>query len=396
MTAVAKPAQEPATASSRGLRLESIDILRGLVIALMALDHVRDFWSAYPGDPLDLAHTTPALFLTRWITHICAPTFVLLAGVSASLQLRQGKTVSQLSAFLATRGLWLIVLEMLVVSPSWAFHLGRLNLQVFWAIGWSMLALSAVVWLPRRCVLAAGVLIVAGHDLLDAIKPGDFGAYAPVWLFLHVSGGPVTLAPHVTVFFLYPVLPWIGLIFVGYGLGEVFELEAPRRRRVLMIIGLSTIAAFLALRLSNLYGDPVPWRPQPTLLNTVFSVIAVNKYPPSLLFVLMTVGPALVALSLFEPLRGPLVRVALTFGRTPTFFYLLHLPLIHAASRAVGVAMGFPLRGSARLSEGAVPWGFDLPVVYLVWALVLVALYWPCRAWGDLKRRRKDAWLSYL
>jgi uncharacterized membrane protein len=396
VVAVAKSASEPATASSRGLRLDAIDILRGLIIILMALDHVRDFWSAYQGDPLDLAHTTPAMFLTRWITHICAPTFVLLAGTSASLQLRQGKTTRQLSVFLATRGLWLMLLDVLVVSPSWAFHLGQLNLQVLWAIGWSMLALSAVLWLPRRAVLAAGLVIVAGHNLLDGIKPEAFGAYAPLWLFLHVSGGPVAVAPHVSVYFLYPIIPWVGLMWLGYGLGEVFELEAQRRRRVLMIIGLAAIAAFLALRLLNVYGDPVPWRVQPTALNTVFSFANVNKYPPSLLFALMTLGPALAALSLFEHLKGPFARIAMTFGRTPTFFYLLHVPLIHAAARVTRLAMGFPLKGWVRSAHGAAPWGVSLPVVYLVWALVLLASYWPCRAWGALKRRRKDVWLSYL
>jgi len=396
MVAITKSALESATASSRGLRLESIDILRGLVIAVMALDHVRDFWSAYHGDPLDLAHTTPALFLTRWITHFCAPAFVLLAGISASLQLKQGKTTGQLSTFLATRGLWLILLDVLVISPSWAFVFGELNLQVLWAIGWSMLALSAMVWLPRRAVLAAGVLIVAGHNLLDGIKPGDFGPYAPVWLFLHVTGGPVTLAPGLSAFFLYPIVPWIGLMWVASGLGQVFELEASRRRRALMILGLSALAAFVALRLSNLYGDPVAWRLQSTPLNTVFSFIAVNKYPPSLLYVLMTVGASLIALSVFEHLRGPIARAALTFGRTPTFFYLLHVPLIHGASLAVGLAMGFPLKDFVGFSDDPTRWGFGLPVVYLVWALVLAVLYWPCREWGALKRRRKDAWLSYL
>jgi len=390
-------AAEPATASSRGLRLDSIDILRGWVIIVMALDHVRDFWSVHHGDPLDLAHTTPALFLTRWITHFCAPTFVLLAGLSASLQLKQGKTTGQLSAFLATRGLWLILLDVLVVSPSWAFEFGDLNLQVLWAIGWSMVTLSAMLWLPRRIVLAAGLLIVGSHDLMDGIKPEAFGAYAPFWLFLHVTGGPVTLPAGVSAYFLYPVVPWIGLMWVGYGLGEVFDLEESRRRRVLLSLGLSALAAFLALRWSNLYGDPVGWGLQPTPLNTVFSFIRVSKYPPSLLYVLMTVGAALILLSLFEHMRGRLARAALIFGRTPTFFYLLHVPVIHAASLAAGLAMGFPLTDFIGYpDEHQTHWGFGLPVVYLVWAIVVAVFYWPCREWGALKRRRRDAWLSYF
>ena len=397
--AITKPDLVPATASSRGLRLDSIDMLRGAAIALMALDHVRDFWSDYPADPLNLAHTTPALFLTRWITHFCAPSFVLLAGISASLQRRQGKTTGRLSIFLATRGLWLILLDVLVVSPSWAFRFGQLNLQVLWAIGWSMLALSALVWLPRRVVLAVGLLIVAGHNLLDGLKPEAFGAFAPVWLFLHATGGPVTLAPGVSAVFLYPVLPWMGLMAVGYAVGELFELETSSRRRMLLTLGLSAVAVFAILRLSNLYGDPGAWRLQSTPLNTVFSFAAVNKYPPSLLFVLMTVGAALILLSVLEQARGPIARAALTFGRVPTFFYLLHVPLIHAAASGMRVATGLAAKsvnGVSTVFRSPHPWGFGLPVVFVVWGLVLAALYGPCLYWGALKRRREDVWLSYL
>lgn len=394
----ATTAEPVSTASARGLRIPSIDMLRGLVIVLMALDHVRDFWSRSHGDPLDLGHPDLALFFTRWVTNFCAPTFVLLAGVSAYLQTTQGKTTRQLAMFLATRGLWLIALDLLVVSPSWAFRFGELNLQVLWAIGWGMLTLAALAWAPRRAVLGLGVAIMVGHNLLDPIKPAAMGALAPVWMFLHVAGGPFSVAPGVTALVLYPVMPWIGLICIGFGLGFLFEMEQVRRRRLLLMLGLALSAAFVVVRILNVYGDPHPWRVELTPLRTFLGYLKVEKYPPSLLYGLATGGPALMLLAFLEQPMGLFGRVAQTYGRVPTFFYLIHVPIIHGLALATGLAMGASMQNFVGLfgPDVASPWGVDLGGVYLIWVAIVAGLYLPCLWWGDLKRRHSAWWLSYL
>jgi len=400
---LATPLSAVGKTRSGAVRLDAIDLLRGLVICLMVLDHVRDFFMLAgvggpggAGDPLDLATTNPALFATRWITHFCAPTFVLLAGVSAYLQSANGKTAGSLSRFLLTRGLWLIVLELTVIGFGWQFTPGLVFLQVIWAIGWSMVLLSALTRLPAKAILAIGVVIIAGHNLLDGVQPEAFGAAAPVWNFLHVSN--VVPIGGLTILFAYPVLPWFGVICLGYGLGPVFLLETSRRRRVLMMLGLSMAALFVVLRAFQIYGDPQPWEGHPELWKTVGDFIDVAKYPPSLLYVLITVGLALAFVPVLERLRGPAASFLLAFGRAPLFAYVLHLYVAHLLAMAVGAAMGFPLASFLNPLFNGPPqgWGFSLAGTYGIWLLILAVLYPPTRWFAEVKARRRDWWLGYL
>lgn len=394
------PLASPATAGgltrSGALRLDAIDMLRGLVICLMVLDHVRDFFHAGSFDPLDLSQTSPALFATRWITHFCAPTFVFLSGVSAYLQHANGKPTPSLSRFLLTRGLWLIFLELTLINIGWQFVPALVFLQVIWAIGVSMVVLSALVWLPHRAVLALGVLIVAGHNLLDGITPESLGAAAPLWNLLHVTG--VALVAGIPVLFAYPVLPWMGIMLLGYGLGGVFTKEQPARNRSLLLIGGGMFALFVLLRFLAVYGDPNAWQGHPELWKTVGDFIDVLKYPPSFLYVLVTIGLALMFIPLLEKLRGPPASVLLAFGRTPLFTYVLHIYIAHLLALATGVALGFPAQSLLNPFFVGAPdgWGFNLAITYGVWLLVLAILY-PLAKWFEgVKRRRRDWWLGYL
>lgn len=389
-----------AAADPARTRLASIDILRGIVIALMALDHVRDFFhaGALQFDPMDIERTTPVLFATRWISHFCAPTFVLLAGVSAFLQ--SGRlSRAALARRLFTRGLWLVALELTVVGFGWNFSLDFLFLQVIWAIGWSMIVLAALIWLPTPAVLVAGVAILGLHNLLDPVRPEEFGAWAPLWAALHESG-PILQGGEFRGFFAYPVLPWIGVIAFGYGLGPVFRLEATRRRRMLTLIGGGLVALFLVLRLADVYGDPNGWEAQATLGRTVMDGLSTTKYPPSLLFAAMTLGPALLILPWLERLTGPVAEPWLTFGAVPFFVYVLHVYLAHGLAVALGATQGFPVWGIGDIFRGGAAslqgWGYSLPVVYAIWVGVLAVLYLPTRWFAALKRRRTDWWLSYL
>ena len=376
------------------VRLDSIDIVRGLVIALMALDHVRDYFTDVRFNPLDLSLTSPVLFLTRWITHFCAPTFVLLAGVSAYL-LSLRSTRAELSRFLVTRGLWLIVLELTIVNYAWTFNLRYdygLYLQVIWAIGCSMIALAAMIHLPLRAIAVLSCVLIAGHNLLDGIAPEQFGAWAPLWSLLHVRSdlGVVYVA--------YPLIPWVGVMSLGYVLGSLYRLDANARRTALVVLGSLSIFLFVVLRLPNFYGDPRDWVVQGTPVYSLFSILNVAKYPPSLQYVLITIGPALLLLAAFEQVRNRLSDVLRTFGRVPLFFYVLHIVLAHLAAGLVALATG---HGSAVLTGPffdvfPASWGYALPGVYLVWLFVLVALYPACRWFAQLKRQRTDWWLSYL
>jgi uncharacterized membrane protein len=374
-------------------RAASIDILRGLVMVLMALDHVRDFFTDVRFDPLDLSQTNAPLFLTRWITHFCAPTFVLLAGVSAYLTGRHC-TRAQLSRFLFTRGLWLVVLEVTLLSLVWTFNVrydNGLFLQVIWAIGVSMMVLAVLVHLPLRTIAVFSIAIICGHNLLDAIDPQGLGAWAPLWSLLHVSG-PI---PH--AFVAYPLLPWIAVMSLGYCLGALFDTDPQQRKQWLINLGAASLTAFVLLRMTNFYGDPTDWSLQNTTLHTLLSFVNVHKYPPSLLYLLLTLGPGLLLLATFESARSKFSEVLRTFGRVPLFFYVMHIALAHLAAGIIASAMGY---GTALLSDDImkVPqrWGFALPVVYLAWALAIATLYPACRWFAALKRRRDDWWLSYL
>lgn len=380
-------------------RLDMVDLLRGFVIALMVLDHTRDYFhvSAYTFDPTDPARTHVLLYLTRWVTHLCAPTFVFLAGVSLFLQGANGKSTSQLSRFLLSRGAWLIVLELTIISFAFNFALPFLFLQVIWAIGVSMILLAGLIWLPRVATAIVGVLIVAGHQLLAPINPADLGALAPLWT-LAFKVGPPPLWPG---FVAYPVIPWFGVMCLGYALGPVFVQEAARRNRQLLLLALGAIALFCMLRALNVYGDPRPWRTFPSAAATVMSFFNVSKYPPSLLYVLITLGVSLVCMLAFQRLQGLLARVLLAYGRTPLFTYVLHIYVVHSASLVVAMLAGYPasyhanfLADPFRLFKAG--FGFNLLVVYIVWLAILIALYPASRWFAEVKRRRREWWLSYL
>jgi uncharacterized membrane protein len=374
-------------------RVASIDQLRGIVIALMALDHVRDYFTNVRFSPTDLEHTTPALFFTRWVTHFCAPTFIFLAGVSAQ-RMSERMPRPALQRFLLTRGLWLIVLEFSVVLFVWTFNFSYrmgLVMQVIWATGVSMCVLSALVVLPSRAVGVFGVAMIASHNLLDGIRPERFGAWSPVWRVLHVEGE----TPFGVV--IYPLVPWIGVMAVGYGLGELFRLEPVRRIRVLVLTGLGCCAVFLVLRAINVYGDPSPWSQQRDLVFSVLSFLAVTKYPPSLAYLTLTLGPAICILAWLESRAPSFARYFETFGRVPMFAYVVHLAIAHLLAGALGAIQGF---GTATLRTIFLfypeQWGVGLGGVYLAWLIVLACLYPLCHWFAGVKRRRKDWWLAYL
>lgn len=385
-------------------RIEAVDLLRGLVIMLMILDHVRDFFhaSAPLFSAVDPDRSYPALFATRWVTHLCAPVFVGLAGVSAWLQLQAGKPLSQVRRLLWTRGLWLIFLEVTLVGFGFNMGLPLLFLQVIWAIGWSMIALAAVVALPVPAVAAIGAAIVLGHNLLDPLKPSDFGHFALLWQFLH-EGGPIMVGRQPIGVFAYPVLPWIGVMFLGFGAGRAFLLEGDKRRLLLIAAGAAMLASFLLIRSLNAFGDPDPWAARGDFARSAMAFMNVEKYPPSLLYLLATLGVALMLTPLLERLPRALANVLLTYGRVPLFAYVAHIYLAHGLMLLTLIAMGRdPSLGfnllikvftAPQLFAG---WGFGLPGVYAFWAATLALLYPLCRWFGEVKRRRRDWWLSYL
>ncbi|MGH8185934.1 MAG: DUF1624 domain-containing protein, partial [Steroidobacteraceae bacterium] len=318
-------------------RLSSIDALRGLVMVLMALDHARDFFTDARFDPLDLSQTTLALFLTRWVTHLCAPTFIFLAGVSAYL-LSLRITPAELSRFLVTRGLWLILLEVTIVQFAWTFNFrydSGVFLQVIWAIGVSMIVLAALARLPIATVATISLVLIAGHNLFDGVAVNELGAWAPLWSVLHVQGQ----VSHVWV--LYPLIPWVGVMGLGFAMGAMFQLEPAPRRRLLIRLGVACLSAFILLRAANAYGDPQPWSIQPDTLRTLLSFMTVQKYPPSLSYLLVMLGSGFLLLAAFESARGKLANVLRTFGRVPLFFYVLHIAFAQFAAGVVAVAMGF-------------------------------------------------------
>jgi uncharacterized membrane protein len=380
------------------MRLPAIDRMRGLVILLMALDHVRDFFNAdaLHFDPTDLDRTYPALFLTRFVTHISAPTFIFLAGASAFLLGEKLGDRRALARFLLTRGAWLIVLDIAIVSPVWVLEPGWFDLGVLWAIGFSMMLLAGLVFLPPLAVLLAGVLIVLGHNLLDTLHAQEFGSLAPLWT-LFLEPGPLPFGLHGAV--SYPALPWFGIMALGYGLGYLFLEPAAKRERRLIVLGLGAIGFFLLLRLGNLYGDPKPWISQSDDVMTALSMLNVTKYPPSLLYALVTLGALFLLLPAMERLGGLAGDVLATFGRVPLFIYVLHLYAAHAAAVALWLAEGFGFRQLQGFGVHTAPsegLGLSLAGTYAAWILIMAALYPACRWFASVKRRRRDWWLSYL
>ena len=385
-------------------RIDSVDLLRGVIMLLMALDHVRDFFGDAAANPTNIATTTAPLFLTRWVTHICAPVFFLLTGTGAYLALRR-RSRADLSRFLWTRGLWLIFLELVVLRClgwQWNFDFRLTLLVVLWALGWSMIVLSALVHLPAKVVTAFGVIVIAGHNLLDGIQPAQLGSLAPLWSILHVPGVVFSDGTHL-VFAAYPLIPWIGVTAVGYGLGQIFDWSPDRRQRFLLRLGLSLVAAFIILRVVNRYGDPGRWEPQRTGLHTLLSFINATKYPPSLLFLLMTLGPAMLILRRFDRGASRYWSPALIVGRVPLFYYIVHILVIHTLAliacmaRYRQVHWMFESPTLDRFPVTQPPgWPLGLPWVYMIWLLVLVILYFICRRYAAMKMRSSNPWLSYL
>ncbi|OPY58059.1 MAG: hypothetical protein A4E57_04893 [Syntrophorhabdaceae bacterium PtaU1.Bin034] len=395
-------------------RIEAIDMVRGLAVMVMLLDHTRLFFhnASLHIDPTDLSRTSAALFLTRWITHPVAPIFVFLAGTAAFLRTERGKTEHRLSRFLLTRGLWLVVLEFTIVrlgiNFNFDYHRFFGSMQVIWVIGVSMMLLALLVRLPAAVVAAVGIVMIGAHNLLDGIHVASWKgprSAAPdlldvIWLVLHQPGAFILCPyPCPRIFVLYPLIPWVGVMAAGFAFGAVYRLHAERRRRFLIWTGLALMSAFVVLRTFNIYGDPQPWQAQTSSLFTIFSFLDVTKYPPSLLFLLMTLGPGLLILALFERVRpGKWGTVLSTFGKVPLFFYLLQFFVAHGLAVLAGFVAGQPIAYQFAPYRKAPPGvGFDLWVVYLFWVVGLVMLYPVCRWFAALKkRRRRDWWLSYL
>ncbi len=394
MIAVSDPKRE---------RLESVDVLRGAIMILMALDHVRDYLGT-ADNPTDLSKASAALFVTRWITHFCAPTFFLLTGTGAFLSLRN-KSKRELSRFLFTRGVWMIFLELVVVRViGFQFNLDfhATLFYILWALGWAMISLSVLVRLPIGIVTGVGAAMVLTHNAFDSVKAASFGMFAPVWTMLHAPGVVYADKTHV-VFAAYVLIPWIGVTAVGFGLGQVFEWPAERRKSFLLRTGISLTVAFVALRALNVYGDPVRWSAQRSPLFTALSFLNTNKYPPSLLFLLMTLGPALLFLRVVDGGSPKILRPALTFGKVPLFYYILHLSLIHLIATAICYYQNGAIHWMYESPDlGNTPftrppgWGLQLTSVYFWWFAVVAALSPLCRWFAGVKRRRNDVWLSYL
>jgi len=408
------PTTELAGPAPARARLESIDLIRGAVMILMAIDHARVYSGLPAGGP------TPGIFFTRWVTHFCAPAFIFLAGTSAYLY---GRRHSDLSRFLLTRGLWLVFLELTFFRVAWTFNFDLAHWQmagVIWVIGWSMIVLAVLVRLPLPVTGGLGLAMIALHNLMDPRMPAllermDQNRFAAAWKIAYVGffAGPVHVGGRggdggLDFMVLYSLAPWIGVMAAGYAFGRVVTLDSARRNRLCLAIGLGAIALFLVLRGFNLYGDPRPWSsPEPRPdgspgMPALFSFLNTSKYPASLLFLLMTLGPTIALIPALERARGWMARFVATFGRVPFFFYALHIPLLHALALVV-----------SKIRLGAVsPWLFtnhpmgnpeppdgytwELGTLYLVWAIAIALLYPACHWFAELKTRRKDRWLSYL
>jgi uncharacterized membrane protein len=385
-------------------RIESIDLLRGIVMVIMALDHVRDYFhaDAFLYDPLDLSQTSVVLFFTRWITHFCAPVFVFLAGTSAFLVgHRKGK--KELSVFLLKRGLWLVFLELTVVNFAWFFNIqfSAILLVVIWALGMGMVVLAGLIHLPKKIILAIGLLLVAGHNFLDNfhVEGSDWKSIG--WAILHEFqffqlGGKNLIVG-------YPLLAWIGVMTLGYCFGSLYTQDYKIRKRSLIWLGSAVIVLFIIIRGINIYGDPVPWSVQSSPIFIFLSFLNTHKYPPSLLYVLMTLGPAILFLAFAERPLGKLHKAFVIIGRVPMFYYLLHLYLIHGLAVLAAMATGFGYSSMINFKTWVTMtptlqgYGFNLWVTYGVWIFVVLALYPLCK-WFDVYKRnhREKWWLSYL
>jgi len=392
-------------------RLASIDILRGIVMVLMVLDHTRSFFTGLKFSPEDLAHTSGWLFFTRFVSHFCAPVFFLLAGAGGSLALSQGKSIEQVSKFFWTRGLWLVFIDLTVMAWGWTYTFPFWFSGVLWAIGWSMVAMSLLMRIPMRWLVGLGAGIVVGHNLLDSVNPAVFGKLAGLWMILHGHGVFWIVRNETFFFVLFPLIPWVGVMALGFGLGTL--IRAGNWRKRVAAIGVALTVAFALLRIFHLYGNSQSslaggsaagaWSIQPTLTLTVVSFFNTLKYPPSLQFLLMTLGPALIALAWFDTIDEEhwLARFFKVLGRVPLFFYVLHIYLVHAM--AVWVAFAFHQPSPWLLSGGPmlrlIPQGYGhgLPFIYAMAFVAVLLLYPACKWFMKIKEQHRDKWwMSYL
>ena len=400
-------------------RIYSIDFLRGVVMMIMLLDHTRDFVHADPlaSDPTDLASTNVALFLTRWITHFCAPTFVFLSGISIYLQKLNGKTNAELARFLFTRGLWLVFLEFTVVRFAIVFNFDYSFFgmaQVIWVIGVSMIVMAVLIYLPIKVTGVLGLAMILLHNLLDRFQlPPNIAFLADptidqtwaqsLWLILHQMGAVPLVSQGPVIFFAYPLIPWVGVMAAGWAFGTIYSWEAERRRKTLYVVGIAATVLFVVLRFSNLYGDPSAWSAQQSTSFTILSFLNTTKYPPSLLFLLMTLGPSLIVLALTDGISGRAIwqRIAITFGRVPMFFYILQWFTAHGLaiilSLLAGKEVAYLFMNFGDNAQAAPPdHGFSLGVTYAAWIGGLIILYPLCYWYGNYKRKSKHWILSYL
>lgn len=387
---------ESSAAKPTDARLMSIDILRGLIMIVMALDHTRDYFGPGINNPRDVAE--PALFLTRWITHFCAPNFIFLAGISAFLYGAKAGKVRDVSRFLLTRGLWLIFIELTIVHIAWSFSMGPglYTFQVIFVIGASMVCLAGLIFLPRWGLVAFGLAVILGHNLLNDATLAQAGI---VWNLLHKPAS-IELWPGTTLRILYTLIPWVGVMACGYALGPLFLCDSATRVRNLWRLGAGIVIGFIVLRATNLYGDPAPWIVAGTGLSTALSFLNCEKYPASLLYLAMTIGPALLLLAAFERTRarGPWAERIATYGRVPFAYYVVHLFLIHTLTIAYALAVGINTDFMIGTWPFVKPTGYGMGLVgiYCMWIIVVLTLYPFCRWFAEVKRRRRDWWLKYL
>ena len=385
-------------------RIESIDILRGLIMLIMAIDHTRDFFHAGSPNPVDMSTTTPILFFTRWITHYCAAMFVFLSGVSANLAGTR-RTKKQLSLFLIKRGFWLIVVECVLITFALTldpfFHL--FIFQVIWVIGVSMILLGILIWLPLTVIAIIGAVLFFGHDLLYLVELPTQGIAGFLWqLFFTAFVAFKKIDDTHFILILYALLPWTGVMLMGYVLGEVYHLQFNkiRRKRIIMGSGIVLLILFVILRAFNLYGDPNPWMIQKTTVLSILSFLNVSKYPPSLLYLCMTIGPGLILLSLFEKTSGALSRLLIIYGNVPFFYYVLHFYLLRILNILLFFLQGYTMKDMGSTEQVVLfrpqEFGFNLLGVYIIWLVVIAMLYLPCRWFSYYKKTHHHWWLSYI
>jgi uncharacterized membrane protein len=414
MSSTSIEAIRPVTPAGSGpvvaARLDSVDLLRGVVMVLMSLDHVREYLTYLTFTPENLSRTWPALFFTRWLTHFCAPLFFFLAGTGAYLARTRGRSGVQLRHYLWTRGLWLVLLEATVIDFAWGFR-PWVFASVIWDLGLCMVLMALIVRMPVRWVAVFGIAIILLHNLLDSIQPQAFGKLGPLWMFVHAPGFIPVDPKHSILLVLYVIVPYIGVMAAGYALGALMNLQSERRRRMMLAMGFAAVVAFIALRATNFYGNPTntpfpgagPFVPQHSFAMSVVAFLNTEKYPPSLQFLLMTLGPGILALAAFDRVRAHrnvIARPLIVFGRVPLFYYVVHIYAAHLIAIVAAYAFHQPV---ARLLNGTYPYtppqpgyGHNLPFIYAIWVLLNVALYFPCRWYAEYKRTHRNWWLSYL